>query len=331
LFEGRRAAGVLYAQQGRGSMTGQVNARREILLCAGAINTPKLLQISGIGSPKLLARLDVPMVHALPAVGENLQDHYMTHFIVRVNQKTLNGRGLALVGEATKWMLGRPSILAGSPSLVCGFANARDFSGTPDIQLDLALGNYTNLSGDRFPNIKLGFYQLRPKSTGFVRAVSADPNRSPIVQPNYLAHEEDQRIAIDGSKAVRRLLAAPALAPYYCAEEQPGPSVKDDADYLQFAREEGLTSYHVCGTCRMGPYTDPSSVVDDELRVHGLEGLRIADASIMPSVPSANTSAAVFMIAEKASDLILQHQTPAIMASGEPRQVRRQLDSASAV
>jgi choline dehydrogenase-like flavoprotein len=315
LFEGKRAIGVRYAPDS-GHPTRDVRARREVILSAGAANTPKLLQLSGVGRPALLAELGIPAVHELPAVGANLQDHYMVHLVVRVRGiKTISGRGLALLWEGGKWLLGRPSILALSPSLVYGFAHSQDVCSTPDIQLDFALGNYSNHPAERFPVIKLGFYQLRPKSTGFVRAGSTDPFRAPIIQPHYLVDERDQRVVIDGITTVRRMLGAPELQPYYGAEELPGPSVINDADCLEFARQAGLTAYHLCGSCQMGPRDNPASVVDDQLRVHGLDGLRIADASIMPTVPSANTSAAVFMIAEKASDMILGRQPlPAVDA-----------------
>jgi choline dehydrogenase len=173
------------------------------------------------------------------------------------------------------------------------------------VQEHFALGNYSNQRLEKSPVIKPGFYQLRPKGGGFVRAVSADPFRAPIIQPNYLAHELDQQVAIDGIRTLRPLLAAPQLQSCHQNEELPGASITDDAGCLEFAREAGLTAYHLCGTCRMGPPDDPTAVVDDQLRVRGLQGLRIADASIMPAIPSANTSASISMIAEKASDMIL--------------------------
>jgi choline dehydrogenase len=305
LFDGRRAVGVRYAQ-GASGPTRQVTARREVVLSAGAANTPKLLQLSGVGSPSLLAQLGIPVVHELPGVGANLQDHYMVHLIVRVRGiKTISGHGLALFREALKWFVGRPSLFALSPSLVYGFVNSRDLGSAPDIQLDFALGNYCNPMSERFPVMKLGFYQLRPRSTGFIRARTPNPFVPPIIQPGHLEDERDQRVAIDGIRTARRMLCASELQPYYRSEELPGPPITSDADCLQFAREAGLTAYHLCGSCQMGPHHHPASVVDDQLRVHGLEGLRIADASVMPAVPSANTSAAVFMIAEKASDMVL--------------------------
>ncbi|MBV8661765.1 MAG: GMC family oxidoreductase N-terminal domain-containing protein [Hyphomicrobiales bacterium] len=304
IFDGRRAVGVRYAA-GAGGAAKSVTARREVILSAGAANSAKLLQISGVGPSALLSELGVPVVHDLPGVGANLQDHYMIHLVAKMNTRTISGRGLALLREGAKWLFGQPSVLSLSPSLVYGFANSRDLCSTPDVQIDVALGNYASNLEQRFPVVKVGFYQLRPSSVGYVRARSADPFAPPIIQPNYLEDERDQRVAIDGVAAMRRILAAPALRAYYDGEELPGASVVDEAGRLDFAREAGLTAYHPCGTCRMGPRSDPTAVVDDELRVHGLGGLRVADASIMPFVPSANTSAAVFMIAEKASDIVL--------------------------
>src|SRR5215813_170267 len=322
LFAQKRAIGIRYTW-GPGHPHRDVTARREVILCAGAANTPKLLQLSGVGPSALLAELGLPVVHELPGVGASLQDHYMVHVVVRVQGiETVNGHGLALVREAAKWALGRPSILAISPSLVYGFINSRDLCSTPDIQLDLALGNYAPNGSERIPVIKLGFYQLRPNSRGFVRARSPDPFVAPIIQPNYLVDKRDQQVAIEGVHVVRRLFAAPALQPYHCAEELPGSSVVTDADCLEFAREAGLTAYHLSGTCQMGPRNESGAVVDDQLRVHGLEGLRIADASIMPTVPSANTSAAVFMIAEKASDMILGLRPLTAMKADERQAVR---------
>ena len=272
LFEGKRAVGVRYTQ-GPGHPARDVKARREVVLSAGAANTPKLLQISGVGPAALLSELGIPVVHELAGVGANLKDHYMVHLVVRVKEgETVSGRGLALVREGAKWVFGRPSVLANSPSLVYGFANSRDLRSTPDIQLDLALGNYTNQSLERFPVVKVGFYQLRPKSTGFVRARSRDPFRAPAIQPHYLVDEQDQRVVIDGIRMLRRMLGASELQPHYRAEELPGASVTEDFGCLEYARNAGLTAYHLCGSCKMGPRNDPVSVVDEKLRVHGLGG-----------------------------------------------------------
>jgi choline dehydrogenase len=305
LFEKAKAVGVSYTS-GTAEPAKRVRARREVIVAAGAINTPKLLQISGIGPAAMLKERGIAVAHHLPGVGANLQDHYMIHLVQRVKgSETINGRGLALLSEGVKWLLGRPSLLAISPSLVYAFANCRDLRCAPDTQFDFALGNYSSPESGRVPVIKLGFYKLRPKSTGFVRVRSADPFEAPVIQPNYLADETDQHDAVAGIRMLRSMLNTPELQPYNDGEELPGPEATSDPSCLDFAREAGLTAYHVSGTCRMGSSSDPAAVVDHELRVHGLDGLRVVDASIMPYVPSANTSASVFMIAEKAADMIL--------------------------
>ena len=314
LLEGKRAVGVRYTQA-PGHPAREVRARREVILSSGAANSPKLLQLSGIGPADLLGKLGIPVLHELPGVGANLRDHYMVRPVVRVkNVETINdmAHGPRLLREIAKWAVGLPSILAVSPSVVYGFVNAHDLSLPPDVQLNFTPGSYAkSVSGvlDTFPGMTLGFYELRPESTGYVHARSADPFENPIVQPNYLAHEKDRQVAIAGVKLARRLLSAPELRRYYVREESPGTSVTEDADLLAYARESGSTAYHLMGTCRMAPATDPGAVVDDELRVYGLQGLRVVDASIMPTMPSANTCASTFMIAEKASDMILGRQS----------------------
>jgi choline dehydrogenase len=313
MFEEKRAVGIRYVQ-GPGQPHREVRARREVILSSGAANTPKLLQLSGVGPGSLLGRLGIPVVHDLPGVGANLRDHYMVRLVARVKGvETINdmARGPRLWREIGKWALGRPSILAVSPSVAYGFANARDLSLTPDVQLNFTPGSYMkSVTGmlDTFPGMTLGSYQLRPESVGHVEARSPDPFDPPRIQPNYLAHAEDRQVAIAGIRLVRRLLSSPELQRYYDAEVSPGAGVETDAELLAFARENGSTAYHLMGTCRMAPKEDGGAVVDEELRVRGLEGLRIVDASIMPTMPSANTCASTYMIAEKAADLILARE-----------------------
>lgn len=309
-LEGKRAIGVHY-MRGVGAPVEEVRVRREIILSAGAANTPKLLELSGIGSERTLRAIGIPILHELPGVGENLQDHYMVHLVVSIKgMPAISGHGLSLVREATKWLTGYPSILAISPSLVYGFINSERLGARPDIQLDVALGNYSRRARERVPVLKVGYYQLRPKSRGYVHARSADPFQAPLIQPNYLDEADDQQVAIRGIAALRRLLSNEPIRDLIDTEELPGSGVKSDAACLKFAREAGLTAYHLCGSCQMGPRSEPLAVVDDQLRVCGLHGLRIADASIMPSIPSANTSAAAFMIGEKAADLVLGRAVP---------------------
>lgn len=307
-LEKRRAVAVRFVH-GRDPATREVRARREIILAAGAANTPKILQLSGIGGHEDLGPIGIPVLHHLPGVGKNLQDHYMIHLVAAIKgSQGISGHGLSLVREVAKWAVGMPSILAISPSLVYGFINTAGEGQRPDLQIDVALGNYSRLGGDRVPVLKAGFYQLRPESRGYVKARSADPSESPIIQPNYLLAENDRRAAVRGITAVRKILRAEPFGRFYQFEEMPGDAITSDADCLAFAREAGLTAYHLCGSCQMGARPDNGAVVDEKLRVHGVAGLRIADASIMPCVPSANTSAAVFMIGEKAADALAEPQ-----------------------
>ena len=308
VLEGKRAIGVR-VERGRSAEAEFVRARREVILSAGAANTPKLLQLSGIGGSDELGQIGVPIIHHLPGVGKNLQDHYMMHLVAAIKgSQGISGHGLALIREAARWAVGLPSILAISPSLVYGFINCEDPLQSPDTQIDVAMGNYSRLGGERIPVLKAGFYQLRPESRGYVRARSSDPFEPPIIQPNYLQEAGDQRAAVSGIRALRRILQAESFSRFYDFEEMPGEAVQSEDDCLSFAREAGLTAYHLCGSCQMGPRPEQGAVVDDRLRVHGLERLRVADASIMPSVPSANTSAAVFMIGEKAADALAEPQ-----------------------
>jgi len=309
-FEGRRATGIRYAHE-RGGPVRELHARREVILTCGGANSPKLLQLSGIGPADRLADLGITPVHALDGVGANLRDHYMVRLVARARGvETINdmARGVKLWREIAKWAIGRPSILAISPSVAYGFANARDVSLEPDIQLNFTPGSYMkSVTGvlDNFPGMTLGAYQLRPESSGYVRARSPDPFDNPVIQPNYLMHAEDRAVTVAGIRLVRKLLQSPAFAPYRDGEVSPGEEVQSDNELLAFARENGSTAYHLIGACRMGPAHDPSAVVDDTLRVYGIEGLRVADSAIMPTMPSANTCAATYMIAEKAADLIL--------------------------
>jgi choline dehydrogenase len=315
IFKDRKAVGVRYVNK-RGGEARQVRATREVILSAGAANTPKLLQISGVGAPALLTEIGVPLVHALPGVGENLRDHYLVRMVSRVSElSTINDavKGLRLWREVIRWALGRPSVLAISPSVVGAFGNSHDLNAQPDLQFVFTPGSYQkSVSGklDNFPGATLGAYAMRPQSAGYVRARSADPFANPTIQPNYLADALDRSVTIRGIRLIRRLLAAPPLSRYCTEEVAPGPGAQSDEQLLGFARSEGNTAYHLIGTCRMGPNDRADSVVDDRLRVIGLDGLRVVDASIMPTMPSANTAAAVFMIAEKGADMILGRSPP---------------------
>lgn len=317
LFNGRRAEGVRYAQGHSLQSLRDVHARREVIVCSGALNTPKLLQLSGLGEPQRLSQLGIPVVHALPGVGANLSDHYSIRLVMGVKGiHTLNelSRVPRLWGEVMRWMLGRPSILALSPSLVHWFWKSRPELTRPDLQGVFSPASYrAGYVGmlDRFPGMTCGVWPHRPFSRGEVRLRSADPLADPWIQPNYLSDERDVQMLLGGMRVARQLLNTPELSRYSLGETLPGPDVQSDDEMLDYARQYGVSSYHVNGTARMGSRSDPMSVVDDQLRVHGVESLRVVDASIMPTIPSANTCAATMMIAEKAADLILGCHAPA--------------------
>lgn len=308
LFKGNRAVGVSYRHKGRYL---EIKARKEVILCAGAIASPHLLQLSGVGSPELLKRIGVPRVHALPGVGENLQDHYAARMVYRISGKeTINERvhGIKLAREVLRYAFTRKGALALTPTLVYCFAKSVDSLVRGDIQVSFTpasypLGIWTGL--DRFPGATLACWQQRPVSRGFVRARSADPDTPPDLQPNYLAEPEDQRAIVAAMRLGRQLVETASFSRYVEREEWPGRAAQSDSDLLDHARQTGNTTFHPIGTCRMGPAGEAGSVVDHELRVHGLKGLRIADTSIMPTMPAANTNASALMIGEKAADMIL--------------------------
>jgi choline dehydrogenase len=308
VFEGKRAVGVRYLQ---GGATREVRARKEVIVSAGTFNSPKLLQLSGVGPGSLLQSHGIEVRHALAGVGENLSDHYTPRIVARAKGSlTINNlaNGPRLLGEIAKWALGRPSILGLSAALVYAFGKSRSELKAPDFTVIFSPASYREgFLGklDAYAGMTSGAWQMRPLSTGHVRITGRDPLAAPLIQPNYLAHEEDRRVLLAAIRTARRILATPELAPYYEREQQPGVDKMSDDELLDFARQYGVSCYHFAGTCRMGPESDPSAVVDHELKVRGLEGLRVVDASIMPTMPSANTYASTLAIAEKASDLIL--------------------------
>ena len=293
-----------------------MRAGREVVLCGGAIASPQLLQLSGVGPPDLLREIGVEVVHALPGVGENLRDHYAPRFTARArNVRTINerSRGWRLAAEVVKYFTGGQSILNLSPTLVYCFWHSDETARNRDLQLTFTPASYkegVQSQLDDEPGFTVAAWQQRPESKGYVRARSADPFDKPAIQPNYLAEPEDRRVLLAGMKLARRLMRTEPLAPYFEREVYPGDAVRSDDELLEVARQRGTTTFHVMGTCRMGPDTDPTAVVDDRLRVRGLEGLRVVDASIMPAMLSANLNAATMMIGEKGADLVLGREPP---------------------
>jgi choline dehydrogenase len=305
IFEAKRAVGVRHGRHGA-----EVRARREVILCGGVINSPQLLQLSGIGDPAHLAEIGVPLVHALPGVGMNLRDHYTPRFTARVkNAETFNERvrGLPFAQEVVKWLMGKPSVLSLPATVSYAFARSHPALEVNDLQITFMPASYRegNQSAlDDQPGMTIAAWQQRPDSLGFVRARSADPFEKPMIQPNYLAEASDRAVLLAGLKLARAILRSAPMAPFFGGEIYPGDGVITDEELMQTARDRGTTTFHMMGACRMGPAADPTAVVDHALRVRGVDGLRVADASIMPTMPSANTNAATLMIGEKAAQLI---------------------------
>jgi choline dehydrogenase len=289
-----------------------INARGEVILAAGAIGSPQLLQVSGIGPAELLQQHGVKLVHALPGVGENLHDHLQVRMIYKVsNTRTLNQRMSSLVGKALmglEYLLFKTGPLTMPPSQLGAFA--RSDASQPSANIEW---HVQPLSLDKFGEplhtfdaITPSVCNLRPSSRGQVRIKSADATVYPAISPNYLATAEDRQVAIDGIKFTRRIMQAEALKPFAPQEYLPGPQLQTDTELFQAAGDLGATIFHPVGTCKMG--NDPLAVVNDRLQVHGVTGLRVIDASIMPRITSGNTNAPTVMIAEKGAAFILQDQ-----------------------
>jgi choline dehydrogenase len=305
LFEGKRAVGVEFSRNGN---TERATAAVEVILAGGAIGSPHVLQLSGVGDPDHLGRIGVPVVHALPGVGKNLQDHFLARVTAEVagigtaNEKS---RGIPFLGELARYVFAGTGLLTYAASLVAASVKVLEESATPDTQIlfanaSFAPGPIRRL--DTKPGMTGGMWQMRPLSTGYVEAKSSDPRQAPAINPRYLSHETDRRCAIGGLRAVRRLFEAPVLKPYYVGEILPGSQVQSDDELLHYLRQTGSTVFHATCTCKMG--RDQMAVVDDQLRVHGIEGLRVIDASVMPAVTSTNTNAPTIMIAEKGAAMI---------------------------
>jgi choline dehydrogenase len=311
LFEGTRANGVRYLRDVREGNAVEVRARREVILCAGALNTPKLLQLSGIGPAEVLGDLGIKVRVDLHGVGNNLRDHYGVRMVSTLKGvKTFNSmaRGLPLGIEIVKWLWGRPSLLSVSPSLTHLFWKSSDALETPDLEYVMTPASFREGTVgllDNMPGMTVGVWQMRPESHGYVRPVSRDPFDPPEINPNYLSDPRDQQVLLRSIHLGRKLMTTAPLQPWLTGKTNPDQDLQSDDELLDWARREGITVYHMIGTARMGPDGDPGAVVDSQLRVRGLQGLRVADASVMPVMPSGNTNAPVMMVAEKAADMIL--------------------------
>jgi choline dehydrogenase len=306
-FEGRRAVGLEYR---RGGADGCVAAERELILAAGTIGSPQLLQLSGVGDAAAIANVGIPSVHHLPGVGANLQDHLAIRTMYKVsNTTTLNEQASSRSGRlkmALEYLFFRSGPLTIPPALVTAFVKSDASRATPDLQFVCYPLTY-DTTGDpphKFPGFTAGVCLLHPESRGSVTLKSADPFAAPAIKLNFLSTAGDRATAIAGVKAMRKVCAARAMQKFSPVEFAPGEGYQTDAELSEGIGKIGATIFHPVGTCKMG--SDERAVVDARLRVHGLDGLRVVDASIMPTIISGNTNAAAIMIGEKASDMILE-------------------------
>ncbi len=307
LFEGKRAVGVAFREYGQPRT---VRAAREVILCGGAVNSPQLLLLSGVGPADQLAQFDIPVVHELRGVGQSLQDHYSApiklkcRLPITVNDVMQSNVKKLKVGLQYYLFRTGPLTMAAGPAAL--FVRTRQELATPDVKISVAPFSSDKLQDGLHPwsGFGLTVYQLRPESRGEIRLKSANPADPPAMLPNYLGTETDRRAIVDGLKIGRRILATSPMRHYVSEEYQPGASVTTDEQLLLHARNTGNTVFHPTSTCKMG--VDAMAVVDPELRVYGIEGLRVVDASIMPTVISGNTNAATIMIGEKAADMVRQ-------------------------
>lgn len=313
VFDGRRAVGISYSQNGKSVVA---RARREVILAGGTVNSPQLLELSGIGDPAVLADAGVPVLQALKGVGTNLQDHYMVsaafklHDCVTVNELS---RGWRLVREVARYVTQRKGLLTLSAAHIQAYVHTRPGLAGPDVQYHILPGSmdvdaYVNkgqMVMEKHPGLTIAPCQLRPESRGTIHIKTSSPMDRPAIRPNYLSDPLDQATIVSGLRWARKLASQPALKPWMGPETWPGAAMDTDDELLEYARQRGSTLYHPVGTAKMGRADDPTTVIDARLRVHGIEGLRVVDASVMPRLVSGNTNAATVMIAEKASDMIL--------------------------
>jgi choline dehydrogenase len=311
VLDGRRAVGVEFVQ---GGVRRVARAGAEVILAGGAINSPQLLQLSGIGPPALLRAHGVDVAVDLPGVGENLQDHFVTGLTYRLKPGTISinelTRGTRFLKEVKDYLFHKKGLLTLSAAHIAAFCRSRPGLAAPDLQFHILpatmdaqkLADEQKMELEKEPGLTIAPCQLRPESRGTIRIKSPDPSAYPAIQPNYLSDRLDQEVIVAGLRWGRRIAEQPALARFIERELMPGPGVTTDEELLDHARAWGTTIYHPVGTCAMGH--GPQAAVDPQLRVHGVDGLRVVDASVMPRLVSGNTNAPTIMIAEKASDMI---------------------------
>ncbi len=318
-FDNKQARSISCIRDGENI---ELFANREIIVCGGTVNSTTLLQRSGIGDATYLKQVGVQPVHDLAGVGENFQDHFFARMAFRLKDGSdslnMQAKGWRLGREVFRWLRKKPSILAWSPSIAYAFLNSQatlagelGSDARPDMQFVFSHGSYRPgriYELDSFPAVTCGFTQQRPYSSGHIKINSPKFEDTPSVQPNYLQDERDKEIAIAGVKIARKIMSTDQFSLLVTQEQFPGNEIQSDAEILNFVRSTGNTGYHLVGTCKMGPASDDEAVVGPDLRVHGLENIRVIDASVMPTVTSSNTCAAAIMIAEKGADLIINGQ-----------------------
>jgi choline dehydrogenase len=307
ILEGKRAVGVAYTVHGQKR---EARVNREVIVSCGSVMSPGVLEHSGIGQPELLKKHGIAVRHELKGVGENYGDHFAPRMNWRVKDMvTLNEttRGLGLVKEVIKYYATGKGALSLTAGVVFGFVRTRPGLETPDMQFHMAPASYDSAQKrllEKDPGMTVVIGQCRPDSRGSIHIKSATPGAEPAIRPNFLSAQTDRDATVAGMQIARKIMQHPTIAKYVAYENNPGDKVQSYDEWLDFARRTGQTTYHVIGTCKMG--SDPMAVVDDRLRVHGIAGLRVIDASIMPTVTSGNTNAPTIMIAEKGADMIKQ-------------------------
>jgi choline dehydrogenase len=308
ILEGKRAVGVAYTVHGQKR---EARCGREVIVSCGSVQSPGVLEHSGIGQPELLKRHGIAVKHELKGVGENYGDHFAPRMnwrckadVSTLNQET---RGLNLVKEVLKYYTTGRGALSLTAGVVYGFVRTRPGLETPDMQFHMAHASYDSAQKrllEREPGMTVVIGQCRPDSRGSIHIKSSTPGTEPAIRPNFLSAQTDRDATVAGMQIARKIVSHPSMSKYIAFENNPGDKVQSYDEWLDFARRNGQTTYHVIGTCKMG--SDPMAVVDDRLRVHGIAGLRVIDASIMPTVPSGNTNAPTIMVAEKGADMIKQ-------------------------
>jgi len=306
-FDGKRCTGVVYKRHGQ---TIEAGCTREVIVAAGGVASPQLLELSGIGRPEVLKAQGINVLHELPGVGENFRDHIMARIQWKVTDPKVSynnlSRGPRLWGQAIKYVLTRSGFLSMPSAPMLAFVKTRPELASPDVQFHVIPFSIKNLEKRQlqdFPTMAIGVYQLRPESLGSIHIKSPDAAVHPEILFNFLDNPLDRQTLIDGVRLARKLIEAAPMDELRHSEYSPGKEIETDAQIIQWMRENSQTAYHPVGTCRMGP--GDNDVVDERLRVKGIEGLRVADGSIMPTMASGNTNAACIMIGEKASDMIL--------------------------